>query len=398
KLEANSRDIAAFRADPSSDAGRDDTFDASATSGAGASNVGVAGSLALNLIDTERSATVASGASLTFTGADRSLSISAENRTATTTKALPVDDGASGGKVGVGASVATAIIANRATAEVADGVAFANAGAIDLAASGDHKVSTEAKSGAAGGIALTPVLGLSIISNSTAARIGAGGLVNASGNVSLSATQSSQVSTNASGAAAGEKAAVGAALALAIVDDVVEVTTRRSLTSAGDTSFSATGVSSGELVATASASGAAAADDDGKSKDGKTVDDDVTGKLQHGATRQKSAGVGSSGQQASTTANANNEESRSAKSEEGKVSVAAAVAINVTNTSVSALISGVDITSAGSLSISSQASTSADLAADGSATGSQVGVGVAVAVNALNKTNTALRSEERRVG
>lgn len=392
-VEALSLDIAAFRDDAFSSESRTDIYEASATSGAGGSTVGVAGSLALNLIDTEKSATVANGASLTFTGVDRSMAITADNRTETTTKALPVGDGATGGKVGVGASVAIAIVANRAVAEIENGVSFATtAGAIELAANGAHTVTTEAESGSAGGISITPVLGLSIISNSTAARIGTGGLLTTGGDITLAAMQTSHVSTSASGKAAGEKAAIGAALALAIVDDEVEVTTRRSLASDGNVSLSASGISSGELIATASASGAAEADDEGNAQDGKTVDDNVTGQMQHGAGRQQSAGVGSDAQKSSTTASANDENGRSAKSEEGKVSVAAAVAVNVTNASVSASVNGVDITAAGSLNLSSEASTSADLSADGSATGAQVGVGVAVAVNALNKINTALLS------
>src|SRR5690606_14680303 len=100
-----------------------------------------------------------------------------------------------------------------------------------------------------------------------------------SGDITLAATQTSHVSTSASGKASGEKAAIGAALALAIVDDKVEVTTRRSLASGGDVSLSASGISSGELVATASASGAEEADDEGKAPDDKTVDDNVTGQM-----------------------------------------------------------------------------------------------------------------------
>jgi hypothetical protein len=386
-IEATSLDIAAFVADPASDAGRSDVYLASASSGAGASNVGVAGSLALNLIDTEKSATVSGSASLQLH--DGAIVMVADNQTDTTGKALPVGDGATGGKVGIGASVAITIVANRSTAAVENGAVLDGTGSIELSASAVHSVTTEAESGSAGGIAVTPVLGLSMVSNTTSAMFGAGAVLSATGGVTLSAAQKSSVSTSATAAAAGGTAAIGASIALALVDDVVSVTTLRGIDAGGDVSLSASGISTGTLVAKASASGAAAADDEGESEDGSTVDDNVDQQLEFGGGRQKTAGVGNTAQQDSTTSGVNDKDGRSAKSEEGKVSVAAAVAVNVTNATVTAGVSGVDIVAAGSLTIASAASVSGDLTADGSAADSQIGIGVAVAVNAINKTNSA---------
>ncbi|WP_170314740.1 leukotoxin LktA family filamentous adhesin [Aquibium carbonis] len=387
-IEATSLDIAAFVADPTSDERRADIYEASASSGAGASNVGIAGSLALNLIDTEKSATVAGGASLQLN--DGAIVIAADNQTETTGKALPVGDGATGGKVGIGASVAINIVANRSMAIIESGAVLDGTGSAELSASGGHSVTTEAESGSAGGVAVTPVLGLSMVSNTTMAMIGTGSVFVTSGGVSLAASQESTVSTSATAAAAGGTAAIGASLALALVDDVVSVTTLRSIDAGGDVSLSASGISTGTLVAKASASGAAAADDEGEAEDGSTVDDNVDQQLEFGGGRQKTGGVGNSAQQDSTTSGVNDKDGRSAKSEEGKVSVAAAVAVNVTNATVTAGISGVNITASGNLTIASAASVSGDLSADGSAADSQVGIGVAVAVNAVNKTNAAL--------
>jgi hypothetical protein len=387
-IEATSLDIAAFVDDPASDDSRADVYLASASSGAGASNVGVAGSLALNLIDTEKSATVSGSASLQHN--DGAIVLKADNQTDTTGKALPVGDGATGGSVGVGASVAINIVANRALATVENGAILDGTGSIELSASAGHSVTTEAESGSAGGIAVTPVLGLSMVSNTTSAAIGMGAVLVTSGGVSLTALQESTVSTSATAAAAGGTAAIGASLALALVDDVVSVTTLRDIDAGGDVSLSASGISTGTLVAKASASGAAEADDEGEAEDGATVDDNVDDQLEFGGGRQKTAGVGSTAQQDSTTSGVNDKDGRSAKSEEGKVSVAAAVAVNVTNATVTAGMTGVDVSTSGSLTIASAASVSGNLEADGSAADSQIGIGVAVAVNAINKTNSAL--------
>ncbi len=387
-VEATSLDIAAFVDDPSSEDGRSDVYLASASSGAGASNVGVAGSLALNLIDTEKSATVSGGASLQLN--DGAIVLKADNQTETTGKALPVGDGATGGSVGVGASVAINIVANRSKAIAENGAVLDGTGSIELSASAVHSVTTEAESGSAGGIAVTPVLALSMVSNTTSATIGTGAILVTSDGVSLMASQESTVSTSATAAAAGGTAAIGASLALALVDDVVSVTMLRSIDAGGNVRLSAVGISTGTLVANASATGADEADDEGESEDGSTVDDNVDQQLEFGSGRQQSANVGDADQQGSTTNGVNDQDGRSAESEEGKVSVAAAVAVNVTNATVTAGVSGVDIAASGSLMIASAASVSGDLTADGSAADSQIGIGVAVAVNAINKTNTAL--------
>src|SRR5690606_37360974 len=190
-----------------------------ATSGAGGSKVGIAGSLALNLIDTESSARIAGGASVAVNGGG-AVSLSADNRTGITATALPTEAGVTGGKVGVGVSAAINIVANRAIAELADGATLTGTGARTLSANGLFTAEAEAKAGSAGGVSITPALGLNLVSNATTARLGSGAALSA-GSVSLTAVQQSTVTTKASAKAAGESVAVGAALALALVNDTV---------------------------------------------------------------------------------------------------------------------------------------------------------------------------------
>ena len=392
-IEAKKTDIAKKLADDASTATRDDSYLASAVSGAGGSKVGIAGSLGLNLIDTEASARIAGGANVTVTGGG-AVSLSADNRSAVSAKALPVETGASGGKVGIGVSAAINIVANRSIAELENNVVLTGAGAVTLAASGKFTTEAEAKAGAKGGVSITPALALNLASSTTTARLGTGATLVA-GSVSVAAAQQSTTSTIASAKAAGGDVAIGASLALALVSDQVLATTARSLTTTGAVRFSAEGKSVGTLSAEASASGAKGADDDGKASGEKDVDGKVDDQLADAKGKQDKAGVGDSAQKNKAGTDVANKDARSAKSSEGKVSVAAAVAVNVETSNVTASVAdGVVIDAGGSLTLASANTTSGKASADGSAVGeggsqSQVGIGVAVAVNVVDKTNLA---------
>ena len=116
---------------------RQDLFGASATSGAGGTSVGVAGSFGLDLIDSESAATIAANAQVTIASVagaqtpaegDGSVTLLSDDLTSSAVLALPAGDGASGGKVGVGASIALNIVATRSHAEAADGSSLSDGG------------------------------------------------------------------------------------------------------------------------------------------------------------------------------------------------------------------------------------------------------------------------------
>jgi hypothetical protein len=235
------------------------------------------------------------------------------------------------------------------------------------------------------------------VTNTTSARIGTGSGLSA-GSVSVSAQQAARTTTTASGKAAGSTAAIGAALALAIVDDKALATTARDITATGAVNFAAAGLSASTLTSEASAAGAKDANDAdaAPTSDGESVDKQATTQFKGGAAKQQAAGVGDAGQQGATNTAANNEGGRSASTSEGKVSVAASVAINVHTADVQAVVpDGVNIVSGGMLTVQASAAQAAVLSADGQAVKgadggtSQVGIGVAVSVNVLNATNTA---------
>ncbi|HLX80288.1 MAG TPA: leukotoxin LktA family filamentous adhesin, partial [Burkholderiales bacterium] len=367
------------------------TLDAEATSGAGGSKVGLAGSLALNIADTSSDALVKSGANVDAGGGD--VSLTAADATSTTGKALPSGSGASGGSVGIGASVAVNVVANRSTAEVQDTAQLTNPGNTTLQASGQFDMLTQAEAGSAGGVSITPSVAISLANNSTTAQIGASTTaLTLTGDLQVEADQTSTTSTIAKGSSQGAKAAIGAAVAVALVDDEVTATTSRAIVAsgAGNVSFLAHGASASSTSATASAVGGNTDDSAGTSKEDASVDDKVSKQADFGKTTQASNNVGDSKQQAST---ADSDSSKpSASSSEGKISVAAAVAVNLQTSSATATVpdSG-SITAAGLLKLSSSNNTDGTALTDGSAVGSTttVGIGAGVSVNLVKSANEA---------
>src|SRR5690606_38698599 len=134
------------------------------------------------------------------------------------------------------------------------------------------------------------------------------------GNVTLAAVQESSTQTTASAKAAGG-VAIGAALALALVDDEVGASTRRAIDANGDVELLAMGASFSTLTAEAGATGAPAEEEDegsgtsGTAGEGdSSVDTQVSDQLRSATDRQSEAGVGSAQQQQASADAAADEE------------------------------------------------------------------------------------------
>ena len=367
------------------------SFIAEAASGAGASDIGVAGALALNLITTNAEAYVASGATVDLHGA--SLTLEAPSKTQITAKASP-NEAASGDTVGIGASVALNIgdnvvkaeIGGETTDPVAAGAIVTNAADITLSAKGSHKMTTQAKGGAEGGVAITPVVAISLANNDTLAQIGTGsGDLSLTGALEVSADHSSSTSTKAEGdTTSTDTAAIGASLALTLLGDRAVATTARSITAGGDVAFTAKASGTSKSDAKASAKGGRT--DSERSEDTNpdhpdTVDQEADGQRTGADDRAASGGARGSGDRGDTP---------SASSSDGPVTVAAAIGINLADSIATASIpDGITIDAGSALSLSTTNDTSAYALADGSATKGDVGVGVAVAVNKADIINEA---------
>ncbi|HXF68056.1 MAG TPA: leukotoxin LktA family filamentous adhesin, partial [Burkholderiales bacterium] len=346
------------------------SFGAEAKSGGGSSNVGVAGSLGLNVVDHASVAQIESGAVVNAGTGD--VRIEAENRSESGAKALPAEGGASGAKIGIGASVAVNVVANEARAELADGARLDGGRTLAVAAAGEHAVRTEAEAGSEGGISVTPSAAVTVSDNQTVARLGAGDGVNLSGGATVSATHAGTVTTSAKGSSQGAKAAIGMAVAVTIANDSALATTNRDIQANGEVAFLARASQTTEATAAASAKGGKQ-EDENTQQDG--VDQEVGKQASYGKSKQK-AGSANQGQQQG-----------SAQSGEGKVSVAAAVAANVADSKAQAFIpDGRTVNTTGALRVEASNNTDARAAADGSAAGgiATVGIGAAVAVNKVN--------------
>ncbi|MEN6412388.1 MAG: hypothetical protein ABFC84_06420, partial [Veillonellales bacterium] len=357
------------------------------SSGAGADNVGVAGALAVNVNVNESNASIGSLGNIQTSG---NVNIAADNRSVSTANALPSGT-ASGDKVGVGASVAVNIGINHVAAEIEDSALITGANDVSLAATGSHTLTTEAKAGSAGNISVTPVVALTIADNQASAKVGSGDPLNITGDLTVKADNAGSSTTTAEGQADGEKAAVGIAIGLTVAVDEAEATTKRDIRADGGVSFQADNASAAKTDVIASAAGGKAAKDDGSVQDG---DKDVNKNVQDQTTTVANKDVIKD--KASDKAKASLAAPPKAETSEGSVSVAAAVGVNIGVSSAKAYTpDGIAITSGKTLELKTTSNSAAAATAEGKAVskvdtdGNKVGVGAAVAVNVATVTNEA---------
>ena len=347
----------------------ENTYLAEATSGAGAQDVGIAGSLAINRIQTSARAFVDNGAAVTLNGG--ALNISATATTKIVTTAKPDEDGITGESLGLGASVAMSLVSNFTEAAVENGAAVSGGSAVMVAATGDHELVTTATMGASGGNAITPVVALTFADNTTRVLFETGSAVSATGNIDAEAKQDVDIKTEGKGdAEASESLALGAVLAYTSASDIVAARTQGSLTtSTGSVGLKGRSHGKSSTKTTASASGA--------SNKGKNVDEQ--GDAQKSAA-QSQGGTGSS------------KSKGSAKTTDGPIAVAAAISITVNEADVSVTVgNGGAINAAnGTVTLSSLANQDVGTIADGQAVkAGSVGVGAAAAVTRADVVNVA---------
>ena len=358
------------------------TFSAQATSGSGAaSSVGVAGSLALNVATVDAHATIATGASVSANGGNVTLRSTTD--TSSTAKALP-KEGTSGGKLGIGASVAINVATNSTRAEIEDGAVLNGAHDLTLTATGKHAATTEAKGGAAGGTAVTPVVAIAVANNDTLARLGTltSGALSVGGNLTLEAKQDASADTSAEGDAQGSNTAIGASLGLTVDNDKVSALIARDVTAAsGTVAMSAVGTSNSRTRAKAAARGAK--DEDNAPAD-SSVDEQVG--------KQRKLGDDSATDASSKAKKSGTTKSPKASTSDGAVTVAAAVGINIADSKAEVGIAdGVTLDASGALTLTATNNADASASADGSATTNAggTGVGAAVALNVADVGSSA---------
>src|SRR6202158_3950872 len=366
-------------------------YSALATSGAGGGKNSVAGSLAFNLVLSSSEASIGNGAQVTLTGA---ASASATSSSDSVVKALPGKDGATAKSFGLGLSIALNIVVDDTLALVKANVVLTGATGLSLLAHGGHTMTTYAENGAkstaAGGDAITPVIAIavSVITGQPDVMSGAVLTLGASG-LSEDVSQRATADTRATGSASAADAAVGISLALTVAVHKALASIERDLTTTGPLSFTVVASSDTDALAKASASGTKGEDDSSRTSGGtgaggsRTANDDVSD--QRGfADSQGTSSLGSRGDTSGGKPTPNLQSSKSGSSGGTPVQVAAAIGIDIALVDQKATIpAGLHVT-AGAVSLSASGNTDAHSAGDGQAvttgpaTGTTVGAGVAV--------------------
>ncbi|MHB1242601.1 MAG: beta strand repeat-containing protein, partial [Gaiellaceae bacterium] len=364
-------------------------FKAESKSGASAGDIGVAGSFSLGIYTVTTTALLSTGSSLDADAnndgaATDDVLIKAESVSSSTVRALPAEVPALPvpESVGVGASIAIAVVNDHALAAIADDAVVSDAADLTLRAKAVHALVTQAKTGAKSPeVAVAPAVAVTIHNVSSRATIGIGAPIPVTGSIDAKAELTASADTTAEGDTEGDDASVGIAIALTFADHRVESGTSRNLSAGGDVSFQALGSSNASAVARASAAGAPG------SSDANAPASDVNGQVQSERTAADSQAP--AGQQDSGSTAAPSAEDSSGDG----VSVAASVSVNLA-TSVSRAYIGDELTivAAGSLTVRSSANSDAKATADGTAKSSgdsSTAVGVGVAINLANVTNEA---------
>ena len=368
-------------------------FGATATSGAGASDIGVAGSVPINIVNNTSQALIETGASVNANGGD--VSLTSLNNSADTTLAFP-GPGAQGDTVGIGAAVALNIITNTTQSEIQDGAALTNAGNVTVTASSDQAINTWAQNGAEGGVALGGGIAIVIASSETTARIGADiQTLNASGDLTIGASGSFSVDSladataNASGAVG-----LGASVVVNVSQDSFLAELGRNVSAGGAVSITDDATASSQAAAIASEKGADPTGTDSSSGSSGTADQETQNQSNyaHGEGGTNSPNV-SGPPKANDQMGSPSGKAKGKSGGEGgdtKVGIAAAVAVNVLTTSTVAKIDdGLTVTAGGTLTVGTTNQSSALALADGRADTNKLSIGAAVSLNVATVTNTA---------
>ena len=361
------------------------TFTAHATSGAGGSSVGVAGSIAVNVVTSNTTSNAGTTSPVTVNG-----DVSLTSRTNHTNNAIADAKQASDGSTsGVGASFALNVINETTSAGLANGATLTGAKSLTLTSNDTDTTTTTADGGASAGsgsIALSAQVAISLSNVTTSATIGTGPDLSVGGAVTAHATQTAKVTTTATGATKGGNAGIGLSLALTVANHLVDSQLERNLAATGAVSFTADGSSSTDSEATASAKGAKGKGDDTSGKD-------VNGKADSNLSDANSTSSGASGKDSGKT---NTPAAKSGDDSSGSggssVEVAAAAAITmITSQSLAQIADGLTVTSGGLVTLSTSANTDGTAKGSGSAVdASSLNIGAAVAITLATVTNAAV--------
>ena len=225
-------------------------FTSKAKSGAGtASGIGVAGTLALTISTTDVRSTIAAGdpagGSVTLAdGTDANsdageLKLTAFEDAKNTGQAEPT---VNAGKFGFGASVAFAVPTHQVIAEVDDNGVINGAKDVTIQAKSNLDVNSIAKAGVKSGLALSPVVAVSLVEErNTLARLGTGKRA-LTGNLSVTSEHTGNAESHAAGSVESTDAAIGLSVAVTRTEEDTRALLERYLVVAGNITVDAKGL------------------------------------------------------------------------------------------------------------------------------------------------------------
>ncbi|MBU4319151.1 MAG: DUF4347 domain-containing protein, partial [Proteobacteria bacterium] len=390
--------------DGDTDSAKVHTTSATAVSGAGAKKVGVSGSGAVNVTVITSQAMV-SGNSTVDAGGGQVL-LETENTTnsnvSASSKATVSSSGSEkdGSSVGVGASFASNVAVNTSWAEIEDGAVLLNTGDLDVKAGADHTLGAKVVAGSAGDIAVSPAVALNVGVNTTLARIGTTGQVQAvstsgTGNVTLQAKHKANYTTTGDAEAAGDKVAVGATVAAGIGVDTVSAGLYRDLDTSGATEGHVTLLAKSEVENKVEVKAGAK----GANKDSKNSDGEADKQVNDNKNVTRGTGGKLELPSASEQVNKADETSKDKTEETGQksgtnsVGVAAAVGVGVSVATTTAEIgNGLTVQAAGTVKISAENETDGMVKALGTAISKKIDTSVAAAVSINSVVSTTVAS------
>jgi len=344
-------------------------------SGAGSEGTGVAGSLAINIVNGNHTEAVVESGAVANVGSGN-VTVKAENNEKDIASATA---SAKGGDTGVGASVSLNVLLDSITrAEIEDGARLTGGNDLLITADASRTVETAVAAGAKGGTAVTPAVSLVVLKNDRAtARLGStpdAGTQLFAGSATIRATHTADVSKTTAKAESEGETAVGADVAINVILEWSTLAEIARSISASSVSITAQTTMNSGTKAEASASGASSDDEDGDA-------DTKSNKQVSGNDNTKNTGTGTLPTASSGTTEGNDASSSETGSEGGGVGVAAAISVNWVDTQNTARIAGgiTVIGRTGAVSVSAQNQTDA----------SAISIGIALNTDSLTSEESS---------
>ena len=364
----------------------------SALAGYSSGDFGMAGAIAVNVVDNDTIA-LAENAKFIIRTQGGNIRVESESLSNTLTTASGTSGKGATATIGVGSGISVSVLSENVLAEINAGTVIQNEGTgtvghVTVSAQSEGLTSVTATAGTKGGKSIAPAVVVNIVSTDTNAKLPATdstGILNVVGNVTVTAVSKRRKTSSANATAAGSQVAAGGAVVVDVASLNQNAILERGITGAGNITVHALGMNSSETSAKAGANGAAEKTDKKNSKDGDPAAQSPSADAM--AERALSSGKAVAG-------NSVNEERipsktpQKAETSEGAVSVAGAVAVSIWNDTTNAILRGTTQCS-GLLKVIAETCETLTVSADASATISQTGVGVTVAILVANVTDKA---------